>query len=292
MKRKKKKVSALKRKKKHEDHVDESWLIPYADVLTLLLALFIVLFAASEVNSEKFQEISDSFNRELQGGTGILENQSAVETFEDTSKLAEPNDVDPTEGEATIPPGEIEEEQEEEQVDDKIELTAEEIEKLALAEDYKELAAIQDKIKAYIVERNMEDKLEAELTSKGLVLKIKDGVLYGSGSADLSAGAQTLAEEIGKMLVTDPPRSIYIEGHTDNIPSNSKAFPSNWELSSSRAINFMKILLENNELDPAKFSSTGFAEHQPIASNDTAEGRAENRRVEVLISLYADEQTN
>lgn len=276
----------MKRKKKHEDHVDESWLIPYADVLTLLLALFIVLFAASEVNSQKFQEISDSFNRELQGGTGILENQSAVETFEETSKLAEPNDVDPTEGEAATPP-EVEEE-----IDDKIEMTAEEIEQLALAEDYKELAAIQDKLKAYIAERNMEDKLEAELTSKGLVLKIKDGVLYGSGSADLSEGAQTVAEEISNMLVTDPPRSIFIEGHTDSIPSNSAAFPSNWELSSARAINFMKILLENDELDPSKFSATGFAEHQPIASNDTAEGRAENRRVEVLISLYSEEQAD
>ncbi|TAA72264.1 flagellar motor protein MotB [Planococcus salinarum] len=277
---------ALKRKKKHEDHVDESWLIPYADILTLLLALFIVLFAASEVNSQKFQEISDSFNKELQGGTGILDNQSAVETFEETSKLAEPNDADPTEGEATTPPeGEEEEEQ-------KIEMTAEEIEQLALAEDYKELAAIQDKVKAYIAERNMEDKLEAELTSKGLVLKIKDGVLYGSGSANLSEDAQMVAEEIGKMLVTDPPRSIFIEGHTDNIPSTSSAFPSNWELSSARAINFMKILLENEELDPAKFSATGFAEHQPIAGNDSEEGRAENRRVEVLISLYSEEQTD
>lgn len=276
----------MKRKKKHEDHVDESWLIPYADVLTLLLALFIVLFAASEVNSQKFQEISDSFNRELQGGTGILDQQSAVETFEETSKLAEPNDVDPTEGEATTPP-EVEEE-----IDNKIEMTAEEIEQLALAEDYKELAAIQDKVKAYIAERNMEDKLEAELTSKGLVLKIKDGVLYRSGSADLSEESQTIAEEIGKLLVTDPPRSIFIEGHTDNIPSTSDKFPSNWELSSARAINFMKILLENNDLDPTKFSATGFAEHQPIASNETAEGRAENRRVEVLISLYAHEETD
>ncbi|XKE94948.1 flagellar motor protein MotB [Metaplanococcus flavidus] len=276
----------MKRKKKHEDHVDESWLIPYADVLTLLLALFIVLFAASEVNSQKFQEISDSFNRELQGGTGILDQQSAVETFEETSKLAEPNDVDPTEGEATTPP-EVEEE-----IDDKIEMTAEEIEQLALAEDYKELAAIQDKVKAYIAERNMEDKLEAELTSKGLVLKIKDGVLYRSGSADISESSRTVAEEIGKLLVTDPPRSIFIEGHTDNIPSTSDRFPSNWELSSARAINFMKILLENNELDPTKFSATGFAEHQPIASNETPEGRAENRRVEVLISLYAHEETD
>lgn len=273
----------MKRKKKHEDHVDESWLIPYADILTLLLALFIVLFAASEVNSQKFQEISDSFNKELQGGTGILDNQSAVEVFDETSKLAVPNDEDPTEdGEATAPPEGDEEE--------KIELTAEEIEQLALAEDYKELAAIQGKVNAYIAERNMEDKVDAELTSKGLVLKIRDGVLYRSGSADISEDSQKIAEEIGNMLITDPPRSIFIEGHTDNVPSTSAQFPSNWELSSARAINFMKILLENDELDPRKFSATGFAEHQPIAGNDTAEGRAENRRVEVLISLYSHEQ--
>ncbi|MFD1032810.1 flagellar motor protein MotB [Metaplanococcus flavidus] len=275
----------MKRKKKHEDHVDESWLIPYADILTLLLALFIVLFAASEVNSQKFQEISDSFNKELQGGTGILDNQSAVETFEETSKIAEPNDADPTEGEATAPPADEEE-------DNKIEMTAEEIEQLALAEDYKELAAIQDKVKAYIAERNMEDKLDAELTSKGLLLKIKDGVLYRSGSADLSEESRTIAEEISKMLITDPPRSIFIEGHTDNVPSTSAEFPSNWELSSARAINFMKLLLENDELEARKFSATGFAEHQPIAGNDTAEGRSENRRVEVLISLYSDEEAD
>lgn len=273
----------MKRKKKHEDHVDESWLIPYADILTLLLALFIVLFAASEVNSQKFQEISDSFNRELQGGTGILENQSAVEVFDETSKLAVPNDEESDEeGESTTPP--------EGDEGDKIEMTAEEIEQLALAEDYKELAAIQEKVKAYIAERNLEDRVDAELTSKGLVLKIRDGVLYRSGSADISEESQTIAEEIGKMLVTDPPRSIYIEGHTDNVPSTSAQFPSNWELSSARAINFMKILLENDELDPRKFSATGFAEHQPIAGNDSAEGRAENRRVEVLISLYSHEE--
>lgn len=269
----------LKRKKKHEDHVDESWLIPYADILTLLLALFIVLFAASEVNSQKFQEISDSFNTELQGGTGILDNQSPIEDFEETSKLAEPNDVEPTEGDAKIPS-----EEEEDQ------LTEEELEQLALAQDYKELAAIQEKMMGYIEEQNLQDTVEAELTTKGLVLKIKDGVLYGSGSADMSEESQEIAEEIAKLLVTDPPRNIFIEGHTDNVPAESDEFPSNWELSSARAINFMKILLENDELDPRKFSATGYGEHQPIATNDTAEGRTENRRVEVLISLYKEEE--
>ena len=253
----------MKRKKKHQDHVDESWLIPYADILTLLLALFIVLFAASEVNSQKFQEISDSFNTELQGGTGILENQAVMESDSETSKLAEvnddttPSDQNPTE--------------------------------MSPEQDYKELGQLQEKIEGYIKEKGLSPRLQTELTKKGLVLKIKEGVLYPSGSASINAQSRKTAEEISNLLVTDPPRSILIEGHTDNVPTMSGEFPSNWELSSARAINFMKILLENKKLDPKKFSATGYGEYQPIASNGTSTGRAENRRVDVLISPYEQE---
>lgn len=256
----------MKRKHKHEEHVDESWLIPYADILTLLLALFIVLFAASEVNSQKFQEISDSFNQELQGGTGIMDHQAPVETPGDTSKLAD-----------------IEEDGEEEE-NPKEEMTPEE---KALQEDFKELGEIQEKIEAYIKEKGLSPRLQTQLTAKGLLLTIKEGVLYPSGSADITEAADTMATEIAKLLVTDLPRNIYIEGHTDNIPTDTDKYPSNWELSSERAINFMKILLENEKLDPRKFSATGYGEYQPVATNDTPGGRAENRRVEVLISPHS-----
>ena len=250
----------MKRKHKHEEHVDESWLIPYADILTLLLALFIVLFAASEVNSQKFQEISDSFNQELQGGTGILDQQAPVETPGDTSKLAD-----------------LEEDGAEEETDKSPEA-------IARDKDFKELGEIQEKIEAYIKEKGLSPRLQTILTTKGLLLTIKEGVLYPSGSADITSEADAMAAEIAKLLVTDVPRTIYIEGHTDNVPVYGEKYPSNWELSSERAINFMKILLENEGLDPRKFSATGYGEYQPVATNDTAEGRAENRRVEVLIS--------
>ncbi len=249
----------LKRKKKHEDHVDESWLIPYADILTLLLALFIVLFAASEVDNEKFEKISDAFNSELQGGTGVLEHEAAVENFEDTSPIPKIGEANPSDGEQN----EISQEQ-----------------------DQKELKKLQEKIEAYIEDRGLAPRLQTELINKGLLLKIKEGVLYASGSADISRESRTTAVEISNLLVTDPPREILIEGHTDNVPATSEQFPSNWELSSARAINFMKILLENKELDPKKFSATGYGEYQPIASNVTPTGRAENRRVSVLISNY------
>ncbi|PUB14684.1 chemotaxis protein MotB [Paenisporosarcina sp. OV554] len=252
----------LKRKKKHEEHVDESWLIPYADILTLLLALFIVLFAASEVDSKKFKAISDSFNTELQGGTGVLEQQAAIEITEDTSQTAKLDE--------TIP---IEE--------------SEEV--MSAYQDHKELQELQRKIDEYITDKGLSPRLQTELTIKGLVLKIKEGVLYQSGSADINEESKVIAVEISNLLVTDPPRNILIDGHTDNIPAVSEEFPSNWELSSARAINFMKILLENKNLDSNKFSATAYGEFQPITSNDTEAGRAENRRVEVLITPYKQE---
>ena len=251
----------LKRKKKHEEHVDEAWLLPYADILTLLLALFIVLFAASEVDSKKFQAISSSFNSELQGGTGILDQEAPVESL-DPSTTAKLNE--------DLPSGESEEE-------------------ILAAKDQQELEDFQTKIEAYIDKKGLSTRLQTEITVKGLMITIREGVLFESGSADIIGGSQTIADEISNLLVYDPPRMIFIEGHTDNIPAGTKEYPTNWELSSARAINFMKILLENDKLDPEKFSATGYSEYHPIATNDTPEGRTENRRVEVLISPYEKE---
>lgn len=251
----------LKREKKHEEHVDEAWLLPYADILTLLLALFIVLFAASEVDSKKFQAISSSFNSELQGGTGILDQEAPVESL-DPSTTAKLNE--------DLPSGESDEE-------------------ILAARDQQELEDFQTKIEAYIDEKGLSPRLQTEMTVKGLMITIKEGVLFESGSADIIGGSQTIADEISNLLVSDPPRMIFIEGHTDNIPAGTKEYPTNWELSSARAINFMKILLENDKLDPEKFSATGYSEYHPIATNDTPEGRTENRRVEVLISPYEKE---
>lgn len=257
----KKAVFLLKRKKKHEEHVDEAWLLPYADILTLLLALFIVLFASSQVDAQKFNAIAESFNSELQGGTGVLDDQAPVESI-DTSPVAELSE-DPVSGESP--------------------------EEIFAAKDQQELMDFQTKIEAYIEDKGLSPRLHTEITGKGLMITIKEGVLFESGSADIRDSAQEITAEISTLLISDPPRMIFIEGHTDNVPTGTKIYPTNWELSSARAVNFMRILLENNQLDPKKFSATGYSEYHPIASNDTAEGRAENRRVEVLISPFEKE---
>ncbi|MFV8828871.1 flagellar motor protein MotB [Alkalihalobacterium sp. APHAB7] len=237
-----------RKKKHHEEHIDESWLIPYADMLTLLLALFIVLFAMSTIDAEKYQQMMEVFNENFQGGGSILEHP--------TPSL-EPNLTTP-------------EKSEEEEVDVK---TREQL----------DLKKLQEQIDRYIQENALSDELETQLSSEGLLLTILDNALFYSGSASVREDAEVLADKISDLLVTDPPRKIVVAGHTDNVPIRTQQFRSNWDLSAQRALNFMKILLENPQLDPRNLSATGYGEYHPVASNETDEGKAKNRRVEVLI---------
>lgn len=237
-------MAKKKKHKKHEEHIDESWLIPYADLLTLLLALFIVLFASSSISAQKFQAIASAFNNELQGGSGVLEFPSPVE--------------DPSMSET------------------------DEQERLRSA-DRKELQEMQQKMTAYIEANNLGDKVETVLNGEGLLLRIRDNVLFESGRAAIRPGQESSAQEIAALLEADIPRSVIISGHTDNVPISTAQFESNWELSAMRAVNFMKEILKNNNLDPRLFSAKGYGEYQPIATNDTTSGRAQNRRVEILI---------
>ncbi|WP_349409207.1 flagellar motor protein MotB [Pseudalkalibacillus sp. SCS-8] len=248
------------RRKKKEEHIDETWLIPYADMLTLLLALFIVLFAVSTVDAAKFENMANSFKTALNGGTGPLEYTSPESIIEQTSI--------PTSENALIP------------IDD---------EKKDNGElDRLQLKALQEKIDDYIDKNNLNKSLKTQLTESGLIITILDKALFDSGSAHVKKEAVGLAKEISQLLVTDPPRQIVIAGHTDNVPIKNAAFRSNWELSAHRSINFMELLLQNKKLDPTKFSQAGFGEYQPVASNDTREGRAKNRRVEVKILPFND----
>jgi chemotaxis protein MotB len=253
-----------RRKKKHDDeHMDESWLIPYADLLTLLLALFIVLYAASSVDAQKFKELSQSFNEVFTGGTGIMENPSPGEPQQ------------PSDGEVKSSGAEKNE--------DKAELDKEEIERQAFLKDQEELKEIQKRVNEYIKTNNLEVQFVTKLTDEGLLLTIRDNVLFDSGSAVVHSTDLNVAKELSELLEMNPPRNIIISGHTDNVPIHNAEFDSNWELSVMRAVNFMKIILENQDLNPQWFSAKGFGEFEPVGDNATAEGRGLNRRVEVLI---------
>lgn len=247
-------VRRSKRRSSPEDnHVDETWLIPYADLLTLLLALFIVLFAMSSIDAKKFEHMMKQLNAAFTGGTGLFQNSNPIPIQEEITLLE------------TINGGEQLSEQERK-----------------FRQETEELRELKEQLDAYIGDTGLVDKLQVIVTDDGLMITILDNALYASGSAQVRPEAKELGVEIAKLLVTHP-RQVTVSGHTDNVPINNREFPSNWDLSSKRALNFMKILLENPQLNPTRFSATGYGEYRPIASNDTPEGRAKNRRVEVSI---------
>jgi chemotaxis protein MotB len=243
---------ARKKKQKHEEeHVDESWLLPYADLLTLLLALFIVLFAMSSVDAQKFQMLARAFNSTFTGGTGVLEYPSPIPDGE-MEKLDQENEKNP------------------------------EKEKQETLEQEK-LKEIQKKVNAYIAANSLETQLKTTLTDEGLLITILNDIFFDSGNSSIRKKDEQLAKEISKLLVMNPPRNIIVSGHTDNVPIQNAEFESNWHLSVMRAVNFMKLLLENGQLDPRAFSAKGFGEYNPVADNKTKEGQQKNRRVEILI---------
>ncbi|UCH81571.1 MAG: OmpA family protein [Nitrospiraceae bacterium] len=141
-------------------------------------------------------------------------------------------------------------------------------------------SSIRQMLSAIIKESD--GSLDVKRDSRGIVIAVADKMLYTSGSADLKEGAVSFLDLIVQALI-EFPNPVRIEGHTDNIPIHTKEFPSNWELSASRAINVAKYFVEKHNIDPVRITSIGYAEHKPVASNDSPEGRAKNRRVDIVL---------
>ena len=151
-------------------------------------------------------------------------------------------------------------------------------------EDQASLEEIQNRVEDFIAVNELENQFDTNMTEEGLLITIRDSVLFDSGKADIKTEYLSIADELSEVLQLNPPRNVIVTGHTDNVPMNTPEFRSNWELSVMRAVNFLKILMDSNgQLESKHFSAKGFGEYNPIDTNDTAEGRAKNRRVEVLI---------
>jgi chemotaxis protein MotB len=255
-----------KRHEPHEEHPDESWLLPYSDLMTLLLALFIVLFAASSVNTSKLQEMSRAFKTAFSSGISILDN-GAISQDDQLKRRTNEDLIRKDDGKKTRKDLEQEEQQ--------------------------NLEQLKQQIDKYIQKNGLSTQLDTQLNQSQLLITIRDNALFPSGSASIKPNSQKLASAIGQMLQRYPDYEILVTGHTDNQPINTAEFPSNWELSSKRAINFMKILLTNPAFDPKRFSAIGYGEFRPLESNATDAGRAKNRRVEVsILRKYIEPATN
>ncbi|EOC99713.1 OmpA/MotB family protein [Caldisalinibacter kiritimatiensis] len=234
------------------------YMTTYGDMVTLLLCFFVLLFAFSEVDAQKFQAIIKSF----QGSLGVLEGGKTIDSapYVDLDDL--PEDL------ATL------EEKE--------------------AEDFRKLKAI---IEEYAKEKGLETKVLAKIEERGLVIRILDNVFFDSGKAVIKKNAKEILAYIGEVLKKEEfkDKHIKIEGHTDNDPIiSSNKFPTNWELSAIRATNVLRFLVEDIGIEENRISSAGYSYYRPIVPNDTSENKAKNRRVDVVIlkSTYAQWEPN
>ncbi|WP_028987321.1 flagellar motor protein MotB [Thermicanus aegyptius] len=252
-----------KNKRSHgEEHqMDETWLIPYADLLTLLLALFIVLFSLSEIDSQKVEKMANAFNIAFRGAVGVLQYDQMIPT-----KV--PNLTSNPAGSGS-----------QNNFDQK------EIERLqAYQQETAQLKKIMEEMNQYIEKNGLTNQLKTSLTNEGLLLTIGEDALFDSGKADILPQARKIAKEISVILEKSFPHEVSVSGHTDNRPIHNAEFQSNWDLSTARAVNFLNVILENKNLSPDKFRVIGYGEYRPVADNNTERGRALNRRVEVLIA--------
>ncbi len=264
----------------HEEHVNhEAWVIPYADLLTLLMAMFIALFAMSSVDKDKFKELSIGFNDALGGGeltTGVFAAKQGHEIIPapnseggSGSSSQQGGDPGPTQndiGETYL---------------DQI-LQREQALQAAIASEKATLEGIKRALEAAATREGFADKLHFELLDDGLHLTIiTDQVLFNSGEAEIQPYGTTILDLIAIALegVDNP---ILIGGHTDTNPIRTAQFPSNWELSGARSSAVLRYLMTVG-LAESDLHSSGHADTRPIASNATEAGRSKNRRVEILI---------
>jgi chemotaxis protein MotB len=154
---------------------------------------------------------------------------------------------------------------------------------LSAAATEDQLKKIKEKIDNYVVQNHLEKFVSTKITQKeGLIVTFSEKYMFDPGKADIYSEAKEVIKNIASLLVDEPNR-ISIEGHTDNTPINTPEFPSNWELSTKRATNVLKYLLEELKFEPKRLTAAGFGEWHPVAPNDTLENKAKNRRVDLIV---------
>jgi chemotaxis protein MotB len=249
---------ALKREEPPpENH--ERWLVSYADFITLLFAFFVVMFASSQTDKSRAKEISEAVSKALEDGKSFGVPPAVAKILGGT--------VDDTgQGNAMMKgPGGAQTAPKESAKDNIVELLP------SLQRLSKEL---EEEVKA--------GKLEIKLEAKGLVVSLRQSAFFPSGTDAFNHLNLPSIKKVAA-LIRELPNPIQLEGHTDSQPIHNTRFNSNWELSCARAIALLEIMCEDFKLPRERFSVVGRADTAPVDTNETAEGRARNRRVDVII---------
>lgn len=260
----------MARKKKHPEHVNhERWLVSYADFITLLFAFFTTLYAISTVDAKKagkmVQSMQQAFNADffpskdaVLGGTPSAEGiggkgAAGTKALKFMSSVVNRAAADGS-------------------GDGDGELGAQ-----------KRMRALAHQVVALIQSRGLAGKVGVKIEpQRGLVISLAEAAFFGSGEAELRDDAFEAMEAIAE-IVRSAPQHVRVEGHTDDRPIRTSRYPSNWELSTARAVHIVQLLQEEYGLSATLLSAAGYSSFRPVDTNDTSEGRARNRRVDIVL---------
>jgi chemotaxis protein MotB len=287
----------------HEN--EERWLLTYADMLTLLFALFMVLFSISSVNISKYQVLQQSLKAAfsgsiLPGGRAILQSGSESTAAHTPATAVVPSIVPlqptPT-SRSSSSTGSANAFTSAQQAASAQPMTSAQLQAAlnsmsASIAEQDELVGLQHKLEAYAKAHGFANQVHAVVNRRGLVVQVlTDNLLFQSGQATLQPTGLPLLNEVAQLLNVDQTHPITVEGYTDNVPIHSAEFPSNWELSTTRATTVVQYLISRGVNDN-RLGAAGYADLHPVASNATAAGRALNRRVDIVIERLNPEPPN
>jgi chemotaxis protein MotB len=278
-----------------EEGSNERWLLTYADMITLLMALFMVLFSISSVNISKYQTLQKSLKAAFSGnilpGGRAIAQQGATDNAAQTPSSVELQAIEPvsTEGSASLQnssahgsatataPGQVS-------------AAVAAAKQAAAQREAAEFAHIKAELDAYAAAHGFAKSVTTSIEARGLVIKVlTDDLLFASGQATLEGRAGGLLSEIAQLLNVDETHPISVEGNTDDVPIQSAQFPSNWQLSTARASTVVQFLIAHG-VSAHRLTASGNADQRPVDSNATAAGRARNRRVEIVMRrIYGPE---
>ncbi len=246
-------------RKKQEDPPKQGapeYMSTYGDMMTLVLCFFVLLFSMSTLEIVKFQQVAQSMN------------EAFTITMQSTSMSALQIGELMGSGIAHLP------------YEGKGLNTTDTKEITQTRENMKKMAS---DFKTYFAQEQFSDKIVVEQTNDYVKIRFNDSILFDLGSADIKQDAYPVLNTVADQLMKYPGNDIKVEGHTDNLPIKTARFSDNWELSAIRSLNVMRYFINQKSFSPERMSAEGFGEYQPIDTNDTPEGRAKNRRVEIMI---------
>ncbi len=246
--------------KSHASH--ERWLVSYADFITLMFAFFVVLYASSKADQKKQALVSQAIDSAFHTLGLFAKEDGKAAKLKDISVI----NRDQASADTAVVPMNI--------------VMGEQI--WSSGKVREDLERVQRRLEKLLSNQIAEHTVSIQMGKEGLVISLREAGFFSSGSATPHATTEPVLREIGTLLGRTP-YDLRIEGHTDNVPIHNEEFDSNWELSAVRATRVTRVFLGTGNLIPQRISAAGYAEFHPAASNTTDAGRAENRRVDVVV---------